>query len=441
MKILACVQARLTTAHAGHCAIARGMLWVGVFVLLASLARATREMAIAYRYGAGAEVDAYLFVFTLLNWPVAVWLSVVTVVLVPLATRIQRQAPADLPRFRSELLGMALLLGCGLALLASLALPWLLDSAWSGLAPATLSHARSIALPLALLVLLGILIGVLAAWTMAGGRHFNTLLEGVPALVLVAVLLAVPGGGIEPLVWGTLAGFALHVAALAAPLAYRGEFERPRFGIGSPHWPAFRHAIGIVLAAQALMSITTVADQFFAAHLGVGAIAKLGYASRIVTLILGIGALAANRSMLPVFSRAQAASSEARRLAAAWITFMFVLGVLAIALCWWLAPWIVELVYERGAFTGADSREVTSLFRLGLVQVPFYFSALVVTAYLSGRGRYVWLFLTSALGLATKLLGNALLVPVYGLEGIMMATAGMYAVNCVFLWFAFRALR
>ena len=54
------------------------MAWVALFVLLGSLVRAGKEMAIAYRYGVSAEVDAYLFVFNLVNWPVGVWFSVLT---------------------------------------------------------------------------------------------------------------------------------------------------------------------------------------------------------------------------------------------------------------------------------------------------------------------------------------------------------------------------
>lgn len=63
---------RLRDAHPDHHAIARGMAWVALFVLLGSVARAAKEVAIAYRYGVSAEVDAYLFVFNLVSWPVGV---------------------------------------------------------------------------------------------------------------------------------------------------------------------------------------------------------------------------------------------------------------------------------------------------------------------------------------------------------------------------------
>lgn len=63
---------RLREAHPDHHAIARGMAWVALFVLLGSVARAAREVAIAYRYGVSAEVDGYVISCQLVSWPARV---------------------------------------------------------------------------------------------------------------------------------------------------------------------------------------------------------------------------------------------------------------------------------------------------------------------------------------------------------------------------------
>ena len=47
-------------------------------------------MAIAYRYGVSSGGDAYLFLFNILIWSICVWITDLTVVLVPLAARIYR---------------------------------------------------------------------------------------------------------------------------------------------------------------------------------------------------------------------------------------------------------------------------------------------------------------------------------------------------------------
>ena len=155
------------------------------------------------------DVDAYLFVLNLVSWPVGVWFSVLTVVLVPLAARIRHSTSVDLPRFRAELLGFTILLGMGLMLFAWLGLPLLLRSPWTGLPPTSVTIATNMVSSLVLLVPMGGLISLFSAWMLSAGRQANTLLESVPALVLLAAILAFPGGGAEPLVWGTVSDLSL----------------------------------------------------------------------------------------------------------------------------------------------------------------------------------------------------------------------------------------
>lgn len=441
MKLIRAIQARLLTAHPDHLAIARSMAWVAVFVLLGSVARAAKEIVIAYRYGVSATVDAYLFVFNLVAWPVGVWFSVLTVVLVPLAARIRHGASEDLPRFRSELLGLTLLLGLALSFLGWLGLPLLLRSSWTGLPGATMTIASNMVPTLTMLAPLGVIISLFSAWMLAAGRHANTLLESVPALTILVALLAFPGGGAEPLVWGTLAGFVFHLISLAVPLERQGEIEAPRFTRQSPQWTPFWQGFGIMLAGQALMSLTGIIDQFFAAHLGTGAIATLSYANRILALILGMGAMAVSRATLPVFSQALAQGDEqVHRVAIYWVRLLFGMGVVTMLASWWLAPWGVKLFFERGAFTAQNTLMVVEILRYGLVQLPFYFAGLALVSYLSSRRLYIWLLWSGVIGLCFKLLGNAIFIPAFGVGGIALATAFMYAANFVFFLWIFKKM-
>lgn len=434
MNVFGAIRARLYNAHPDHSTIARGMAWIALFVLLGALARAAREMAIAYRYGVSAEVDAYLFVLNLISWPVGVWFSVLTVVLVPLAARIRHGASAGLPIFRAELLGLALLFGIVLAFLAWVGLPLLLRSPWTGLPSTTVTIATHMVPTLALLAPLGVLISLFSSWMLAAGRHANTLLESVPALVLLMALLLFPGGGVEPLVWSTLAGFAFHLISLAVPLVRRGEIEVPHFTRQSSQWPAFWQGFGIMLIGQILMSFIGIIDQFFAAHLGTGAIATLSYASRILALILGLGATVVSRATLPVFSRVQAqGGGQLHRVAAHWARLLFVFGVVAMVGGWWLAPWGVKLLFERGAFTAWDTKIVKEVFRYGLAQLPFYFAGLVLVSLLVSQRKYYVLSVIGAVNLAVKIAANALIVPYFGIGGLMISTSLMMGVSCLFL--------
>ena len=439
MNLFSAIRARFHNAHPDHHAIARGMAWVALFVLLGSVSRAAKEMVMAFRYGVSAEVDAYLFVFNLVSWPVGVWFSVLTVVLVPLAARIRQEAPKQLPRFRSELFGLTLLLGLALVLLGWLGFPMLLRTSWIGLSSATLAIAIDMVPLLALLALLGAVISLFSAWMLAASRHANTLLESVPALVIVVALLAFPNGGAAPLVWGTLAGFAFHLVSLVLLLKRQGEIEAPRFTRDSHEWSPFWQGFGIMLAGQTLMSFTGIVDQLFAAHLGTGAIATLSYANRILALILGMGAMAVSRATLPIFSRARAqGEDQAHRIATHWMRLLFVLGVGVSILSWWLAPWAVRLLFQRGAFTVTDSEVVINIFRYGLVQLPFYFSGLVLVSLLVSNGKYRVIAGIASINFLIKIAANLILVKWFGLSGLVLATAFMYMISMLLCWFTVR---
>ena len=415
------------------------MAWVAVFVFVGKLAGAAKEVAIAYRYGLGEEVDAYLFVFNLIIWPVGVWFSVLTVVLVPLVARIRQTAPTELPRFRSELLGLTLILGFALAGLGWWGLPAMVGASWTGLTPATLAMANRMAPALALLAAFGAVSSLFSAWMLAGGRHANTLLESVPALVILATLLAFPGGGITPLVWGTLAGFAAHLVSLVLLLGRRGEIIRPMFSRASPQWTPFFQGFSLMLAGQALMSLTGILDQFFAAHQGTGAIATLSYANRILALILGMGAMAVSRATLPVFSRAQAqGGNAARHVAMRWVGLLFGLGVVVMLLAGWVAPWGVRVLFERGAFSAQDTVRVVEVLRYGLTQLPFYFAGMVLVSLLASQGRHRVIAVVASSNLLVKLVAMTVLTPVLGINGIALATSVMYAATLLLLGLSVR---
>ncbi len=441
MSLISAFRSRIHNAHPDHHAIAWGMAWVALFVLLGSVARAAKEVAVAYRYGVSAEVDAYLFVFNLVTWPVSVWFSVLTVVLVPLAARIRQGAAAELPRFRSELLGIALMLGLIMGLIGWLGLPLLLRASWIGLSSDTVTMAVNMSPVLSLLLPLGVIISLFSAWMLAAGRHANTLLEGIPALVVLLAILVFTDGGLAPLVWGTLVGFAFHLASLAASLVRRSEIEAPRFTRHSPQWTPFWQGFGIMLAGQILMSFVGIIDQFFAAHMGTGAIATLSYANRILALILGMGAMAVSRATLPVFSRAMAQGEEqVYRVAIHWVWLLFALGVVTMIVGWSLAPWGVRLLFERGAFASQDTVIVAEVLRYGLVQLPFYFAGLVLVSLLVSRGEYRAIAVIAGLNLLTKVVFNFGLVTWLGLKGLLLATGFMYLISITLCWVAVRRI-
>lgn len=429
------VRRQLADPQSQNRQIAEGFLWVSLFVFLGKLAGAGKEMAVAWRYGVSATVDAYVFIFNLVSWPVGIWSSILAVVLVPLAARLRNDDPQELPRFRSELFGFTILIGLGLGLLAWFLLPPLLRAGWLGLSGPVLAEAQRMAGGLALLPPLGVAIALFSTWLLAARRHRNTLFEAIPALTLLAFLLSPPGWVPEPLLWGTVAGFALHVAALALPLHRAGELSGPVFSLRSPAWRIFWAGIGVMAVGQAMTSATELVDQFLAARLDPGSLSTLSYANRVLALLMGLGATAVSRATLPVFSTVRAQGGDAvKSLALHWAGLMFALGLLALLVMWIAAPWVVRLLFERGAFTPADTLAVTAILRICLLQMPLFFPALVFVSALAAQQGHAKIALSGALNLIIKLPIALVLVRSFQLQGLVISTAVMYAVSLVLLY-------
>jgi len=433
--ILNTLARRFRAADPHHLAILKGMLTVAVFTLVGKLMSAAKEMVVAYRYGISAEVDAYHFLYNLISWPTGIWCSVLTAVLVPLAARMRDSASDELPHFRSELFGFTLLLGGGLALLAWLGIRTMLGLGGTGL-PANSAQLAGAALPgLVLLLPLGMLAALQSAWMLAAGRHVNTLLDSIPTFFIAATILAFPSGGVAPLVWGTVAGFVFHSLALLIPMARRFELEAPSFSLLSPQWRWFWQGFGIMIGGQALMSLTVIIDQFYAVSLGTGSIATLGYANRILALILGLAAVAVSRATLPIFSQARpGGAGTIHSVATYWARMMFMVGIAVMAISYVLAPWAVKLLFEHGQFSPRDTLIVTQVLRYSLPQLPFYFSCMVLVSYALSQRRYTLVFWSGVLGCAGKILGNLLLVPLLGINGIALGAIVVYGLNALLFW-------
>lgn len=431
-----------TLLRGDHGTILRDMTIVASFLLLAKLAAAAKEMVVAWRYGTGPIVDAYLFVFNIVGVPIAIWYSVLSVVLIPLLARLRHSDQAGEARFRLELLGCTILIGLAAGAAVWLVVRLLLEASSLGLAPET--HALALASLdwLVFLIPLGMVVHYGSVLLMASGRHANSLLEGAQPLVLLAMLLLWNVGGIWVLIAGTLLG-ALAQLVLTVVAGRRGAaVGRPLFSFRSPAWADFRTGIGVMLVAQAALALTTVVDQLFAADLGVGAISTLGYSNRVLGLFLSLGATAIGRATLPIYSRVRQTDPAALpSLARRWCLLMLAGGG-AVWLAGWLAgDWMVRILFERGAFTHADTLAVSQVLLWGLSQLPFYFAMFAASQAVFSFGFYRIAAALCVVSLLIKIALSFVLVPRLGLSGLMFSSTAMYVVSTIILFALLGRLR
>jgi peptidoglycan biosynthesis protein MviN/MurJ (putative lipid II flippase) len=436
------VKRRLLGVHQDHKRIARSALVLLVFVIAGKCIGASKEMAIAYRYGISGTVDAYQLALTLITWLPAMLTSELSVVLVPALVAL-RKDKAQQNRFLSELEGLGLVIGIVFSLLLCFCWPHMVGFFSGNLSDSTREMCRQMVLGMTPIGVLTFMICISAARLQASEKHINTLLECVPALgLLVFVLGARNNTSIMPLVLGTTIGFVVQATWLRM-LARKADSGPafPRISMQASQWPGTIRSMGTLMVGSVVASLWLPADQYFMAQLGDGAIATLGYANRLLSLLLSMGALAISRAALPILSEMLFLGDHARARSTAlkWSVLMLAVGIVGACIAYVLAPYAIALLFQKGAFTTEDTIAVTSLFRVGLVQVPFSFGMCALVQLFASETRYKAISVISVLGFAIKLTANVILVRLYGTKGVLLATglgaAGILA--CYVFWTRF----
>ena len=245
------------------------------FVFIAKLAAAAKEMLVAWRYGTSGVVDGYLYVYNLAQWPIGIWFSVLSVVLIPLVGRTRADKDGGLTKFRNELFGAVIIGGIILSVVVAVVTCTMLRLGITGLDGDALQAARDMALILATSAFFGALIAFFSTWVMAGNRHENTLFEGIPAVCIAVTVIIFSEAEGGALLWGTMVGVVLQATMQLYSLRWKKEMPIPRFTRESPLWGPFVRQLGIMFVGQALLSTTIIIDTVAAAHMGPGAIATL----------------------------------------------------------------------------------------------------------------------------------------------------------------------
>ncbi|MFM0137929.1 murein biosynthesis integral membrane protein MurJ [Caballeronia grimmiae] len=427
----AALKNRLLQLHPDHLRAARGMARVAIFVLLGRCAGAAKEMVIAYRYGISNVVDAYQITLTLVSWLPAACSAVFAIVLVPVFVDLRRESADEETRFLGELLTWAIVVGVVFTAIIYIVWPYVINFMAGNLSAQTREMAHHMMIVMAPI---GVLIMVVTAYStrlQSRERHIATLLDGLPAVMTLLLVLFVTGNNaMTPLMYGTLLGYMALVLVLW-PLAGKveGRYSRLSLTFRSRRWQPIYHAVRVYMLGQLVVCCSPAIDQYFVAHLGDGAVATLGYANRVFGLLLSMGALAIAQGTLPVLSDILGKDdvNRARHTALQWSLLALGAGAAAAVIAYPLAPWVVEVLFQRGAFTAQNTVLVADLMRYALVQLPFYFASLVMMNLLSVEGRYKDMAIVTALGFAVKVVANALLTRWIGMPGVLVATGFMHA--------------
>ena len=401
---------------------------VGTLTLGIKLLALVKESFVAASFGTGSEYDAFIIATLLPTTITGILSGSLNAALIPTYIELQEQED-DLAaqRLYTTILmwNTILLVILTLALAGTIRL-WLPLIA-SGFSPAKLALTRSLiywSLPIVVLT------GFSTTWgaLLNAGNRF-ALVAVAPAMQTAAIIVALGlfcrFMGIYSLLAGTVAGVLLETVLVGVTLARRGHPLMPRWHGVTAAFRKVRAQYGACIAASFMVSGMGLVDQSFASSLGPRSNSALAYGSKLVGLAITLGASALATAILPQLSRMTAQRNwtgirKFLRFYAGMILAVTVPGCLLLVA---LSPLIVRLMYQRGAFTAADTTLVVQIQIFYLFRIPFATCGVLVTRTLTAlRANQVLLYMSFGSFILNAALDYLLMLR-YGIAGITLSTS------------------
>jgi putative peptidoglycan lipid II flippase len=426
----------------------RSSLFVGSAGLLSRPLGLLRDVLIAALLGAGPVVDAYVAASRLPDLVRKVLNEgAFNAGFVPLYARLKAERGADTAtRFAGEALSGTALLFVGLVALVEFLAGTIVLALASGYA----GNAETLALAAACLrlsapfILFAGLAALLSALLNAERRYVLAALA--PLSVNLLLLIAVLALWFEPdmppqdaalwLAAATGAAGLLQLAIVAAAFVPRPaplRFARPRLSrevkrlaaLGVPAFALSASGPLVLLAALQIASFTP------------SAMSWLYYAERIVTLPVSFVGAAVSAVLLPSMAAQIAAKDHAGFLAAQnrALEAALLLALPAAAALWVLREPIAAVLFERGAFTRADTQGTAAAIAGLSAGIPFAMAAKVFLQVFFLRRQIRIALLATALAVAVAALASQTLARPLGVLGIGLGAALGLAAQATVLGF------
>ena len=339
-----------------------------------------REMVIAGLFGASGAVSAFRVAAQV---PALVYDFLIggmlSAALVPVLSRTLRlHTRAEFAQLVGVLVGVFGALLAGLVVLLELGAPLVTRLLAGGFAqsdPALLGLTtqliRLMAPAVWLFSMAGLLMAVLYAQQRFSMPALATAIYNL-GIVLAAPLLA-QRLGIASLALGVLLGAGAQLAVMAWDVRRSGVALRPSLDWRHPALGKILRLYAPIALGLAVMLFQVGLDRRLASGTGAQSIAWMAAATTLQQMPLGLISVAIALASLPSLSQHFAVQDEAafrRTLGRGLRMVLFFLAPAAVAL-WLLGTPVTRLLFERGAFTAADTEQVVRALHVYLIGMVF----------------------------------------------------------------------
>ena len=248
-----------------------------------------------------------------------------------------------------------------------------------------------------------------------------------------------------PLLAGRLGAYSLPVGVLLGSVlqllvqapGLRGV--RPRLGLDFLS-PAFRRILVLYLPIAlgvAVSNVQVIIDRRLASGTGEQSVAWMANATTLIQLAHGLVAVAIAQAVLPTLSRQSAAGDQAgfRATLGMGLRLVLVLIVPATLAFLVLGKPVIELFFEHGAFTPADSLQTTWALRGYLLGLVFAAVDWPLNFAFYARQNTITPALVGVLSVVVYLIVALLLVRPLGMMGLVLADSAKHMSHALTMLF------
>lgn len=428
--------------------IIRASTLIGAITIVVKVLGMMRDATTAGFFGTSLPMDAYLLALAAVTFFVNMFVGTFNAAYIPAYLRLRHEhGPQVVGQFQAMVMIGLMVAMTLLCAILGLAHRPILDV----LAPRLAQMHMDLLSPV-FLMLLPLLVISAASFTMAGtlqaeGRF--ALAAMTPAISILSCIVALfafgRSWGPRALIPGLLGGGGIEVALLFQATRRLGipwsfAWSAPvRMGVWSVAKQYFP-----VMSGALMLSSTTLVDMAMAGHLNTGAVSSLSYANKVPAAVLTVVSGALSTAILPYLS-GMVVKREWRDLRSVLRHFLlraFGWGTLIALVLILISTPLVRLVFQHGAFRQADTELVANVQRMYLLQVPFYFSGIILVRFVSAIQSNVILFYGNILSAGLNIALDLVFMRWMGAAGIALSTACVYMVSFIYLaTFASLALR
>ncbi len=417
--------------HSANKYIFRALLSIASAALLIRVMGMLNQVVVSARFGAGANMDAYFVASTLPLFLAQLAGSAVESSVIPVYARVRSQGENEQASILFSSLLNILFIGTLLAVVLMLIFrKQLILLSAPGLDPYRTELAANLAFFIFPAFWLMVVIGFLECILNAEGQFGWPAYAGVlvPLTTAVLVLTFSKSLGVVVLCVGMVLGLCIQLGFFILRARRAKIHYRPVINWRSPAismvliiaWPALLNA----LISQA----SPFVDQIFASYLTQGSISAINYALKLYSVPIGVIFASVGRAVLPYLSR-QAAIKDMKAFKETLHLYVWAVGIGTMILSAFmivLAHPIVRILFQRGAFTEADTNNtaITLIgFLIGLTPMGIGF---IVSKAFSALGKTRIPLYVTIFSVFSNALFDYIFARLWQSFGIALATSAVY---------------